>query len=70
MTEDERLEWCKQRALAYLDQHDVKNAICSMISDMGTYGVGTKNEMILALGIMIATRRDEIEARRWIVGFR
>jgi hypothetical protein len=70
MTDDERLEWCKQRALEYLDQHDVRNAICSMISDMGTYGVGTKNEAILALGIIIATNKNEVEARRWIMGFR
>jgi hypothetical protein len=65
------LEWCKKRALKYLDMEgDVRNAICSMMSDMQTYKVGTKNEAILALGILIATREDPIEARRWIVGFR
>jgi hypothetical protein len=70
MTDDERLEWCKQRALEYLDQHDVKNAIGSMMSDMYTYNVGTKNGSIAMLGILIASRDDEVEARRWIVGFR
>jgi hypothetical protein len=70
MTDDERLEWCKQRALKYLDKGDVRNAICSMMSDMNDYKVGTKNEAIAMLGIMIASRNDEVEARRWIVGFR
>jgi hypothetical protein len=66
----ERLEWCKQRAREYLNAGDVRNAICSMIGDLQTYDVGTKNEAIMALGIMIATNQDEVEARRWIEGFR
>jgi hypothetical protein len=70
MTDDERLEWCKQRALKYLDQHDVKSAIASMMADMCEYNVGTKNGAVMMLGIMVATRDDEVEARRWIVGFR
>jgi hypothetical protein len=70
-TRDEHLEWCKRRALQYLDQRDVQNAIISMMSDMGQHE-GTKNmsQSILALGLMLAANEDEVGARRWIVGFR
>ena len=33
-TRDEHLAWCKQRALAYVDRGDLKNALASMGSDM------------------------------------
>lgn len=68
---EEHLEWCKKRALEYLDQGDVRNAICSMMSDMRSHPeTEGMNQAILALGLLIATREDMIEARRWIVGFR
>lgn len=70
-TYDEHLAWCKQRALQYLDAHDVKNAICSMMSDLNKHEeTKRQNQYIMALGIIIATDDDELEARRWIEGFR
>ena len=69
-TRDEHLAWCKQRALEYLNQHDVRNAICSMMSDMKEHEETPVNGTIAALGIVIAMDEDEIEARRWIEGFR
>lgn len=71
MTYDEHLAWCKQRALQYLDEHNVRDAICSMMSDLNKHEETKKqSQSILALGILIATQNDEIEARRWIEGFR
>lgn len=67
---EEHLAWCKQRALQYLDQHDIQNAICSMMSDMKEHPETPVNQGIAMLGIMIAAQQDEIEARRWIEGFR
>ena len=70
MNRDEHLAWCKGRALEYLDQHDVKNAIASMMSDMKEHPETPVPDAIATLGIMIATKEDEVGARRWIVGFR
>jgi hypothetical protein len=71
MTRDEHLEHCKRRALEYLDAGEVQNAICSMMSDMRQHEeTKSMNQAILALGLLIATNEDPIEARRWIVGFR
>ena len=69
-TRDEHLAWCKQRALEYLNQHDVRNAVCSMMSDMKEHPETPINDAIAALGIIIATNEDDYEARRWIEGFR
>ena len=69
-TRDEHLEWCKQRALQYLDQWDVKNAISSMMSDMKEHPETPINQAILALGLIYASNDDIEGARRWIEGFR
>ena len=34
MTRDERIQWCKDRAIEYLDKGDTKNAFASMLSDL------------------------------------
>jgi hypothetical protein len=34
MTKDEHLEWCKKRALEYLDAGDPAQAFTSMMSDL------------------------------------
>ena len=71
MTRDEHLAWCKKRALEYVDDWDVRSAICSMMSDLQKHPeTKDQNPAIMALGLLIATSRDELEARRWIEGFR
>jgi len=71
MGRQEHLEWCKQRALEYLDRGDVKEAVTSMLSDLGkhpeTKGAGEKMAM---LGILACMSGDMNEARRFIEGFR
>jgi len=34
MTRKEHLKWCKDRALEYVDDNDLKQAYASMMSDM------------------------------------
>ena len=66
----EHLELCKGRALEYLDQGDVVNAIASMLSDLSkheeTKGIGEK---LNPLGMMYAMNRDLRGARHFIEGF-
>jgi len=70
-TRDEHLEWCKQRALEYVDRGDFTEALTSMLSDLGKHPETAKHAGI-ALGVMMAsagllTTRQEIE--RFIKGF-
>lgn len=69
-TRDEHLAWCKRRAHEYLDHDgDVRNAITSMMSDLGKHPETTLTlpEMNLAMAIMVAN--DQARARQFIDGF-
>lgn len=37
MNRQNHLQWCKDRAIEYLDQDDLNNAATSMMSDMGKH---------------------------------
>jgi len=71
MTRDEHMEWCKQRALEYIDRGDVSSALGSMMSDLGKHEE-TKDHPAIQLGAMLllgghlSTAPD---ARRFIEGF-
>jgi hypothetical protein len=70
MTRQEHLEWCKKRALEYLDKGDIPNAIASMMSDMQKHEeTKFNNPMLNLLGLRAAQCGDREEARRYIVGF-
>lgn len=70
MTRQEHLEWCKKRALEYLDKGDVTNAVASMMSDLSKHPeTETKNPFLNQLGLMAAASGDVREARRFITGF-
>ena len=70
-TREEHLAWCKERALAYLADHDVRNAITSMLSDLGKHpecaGAGEKMALF---GMMIIRDYSVDDARKFIEGFR
>ena len=70
MDRQEHLEWCKERALEYLNQGDAVNAITSMLSDLNkheeTRGAGGA---MAPLGMLYATQNDHDGARRFIEGF-
>jgi hypothetical protein len=70
-TREEHLQWCKDRALEYLDAGDIVDAITSMASDLDKHPE-TKpgNAALLALGMMHAINYDLAGARRWIEGWR
>lgn len=71
MTRDEHLAWCKRRALEYLDEGDVVNALTSMQSDLSKHeelkGIADK---MAPLAMFIMVNPDLREARRYIEGFR
>ncbi len=70
MTRQEHLDWCKKRALEYLDRGNVMEAIASMMSDMEKHPETKSNNPFLnAMGLAAAASGDEREARRFIVGF-
>ncbi len=70
MERQEHLQWCKDRALEYLDRGDLVNAIASMLSDLSkhdeTRGIGKK---LGQLGMLYVMNHDSAGARRFIEGF-
>lgn len=52
MTRNEHLEWCKQRALEYVDMGDTAQAWASMASDLKKHPE-TANHSALELGMMM-----------------
>jgi hypothetical protein len=69
MTREEHLQWCKHRALEYLDQGDLKNAVASMGSDLGKHEETRKLQPLTMLGMHHLMKGDAREVRRWIEGF-
>lgn len=74
---DERLQWCKDRALEYLPASPA-DALTSFMSDAGKPYEDQPNlidwtkpamQMLTQLGMMHAMRRDAGEMERWIKGF-
>lgn len=71
MTRKEHLEWCKQRAMEYVDAGDLTNAITSMLSDLRkhpeteTHIGGELGAMLLIGGHM----KDTQSVTQWIQGF-
>jgi Tfp pilus assembly protein PilF len=70
-TREEHLEWCKQRALQYLDRGEVEHAVTSMLSDIAKHPeTKLANEYLAMLGMMTIRDNDAEAARRYILGFR
>lgn len=64
------MRWCKERALAYLDQGDIQNAFASMTSDLGKHPeTQTAGEAMTAIGLLYLMNHDHEGMRRWITGF-
>jgi hypothetical protein len=72
MTRDEHLAWCKKRALEYLDEGDLVNAVASMGSDLSKHPESRTfaNEYLLMLAMTYVAEGDTAGVRRWIEGFR
>ena len=73
MERDEHVEWCKKRALEYLDAFDPQNAFTSMLSDLRKHPE-TENHIGIRMGVGFMMLEGWInnprEVRRWIEGFR
>lgn len=71
MTRESHLEWCKERAHAYVDADQMSNAFASIISDLGKHPE-TEGHADMELGMMLreAGKLDtESEMREFIEGF-
>ena len=69
MTRSEHMQWCKERALAYLPGSPT-DAVSSMASDMLKHQETKDTQpMLLMLGLMAAQSGNVAEVERWITGF-
>ena len=71
MTRSEHLQWCKNRALEYLNVGDLSQAFASMCSDLNKHPETTGHIGIkLGIGlIMIGDLSTSNEMRKFIEGF-
>ena len=73
MNRSEHLQWCKERALAYVDEGSNQDAMTSMISDLGKHsGTESSAQIGFSLG-MIAMKSgsaDEMSQRAVSVSLR
>lgn len=70
-TRKEHLDWCKKRALEYVDLGDTDQALASMMSDLTKHPetedhIGIQMGMMLSLGGHLSS---PTKMREWIVGF-
>jgi hypothetical protein len=70
-TRDEHLEWCKRRALEYLEAGDILKAVGSMGSGLMDHKELKDISVSMApVGLFYAVNGDFEGARHWIEGFR
>ncbi len=71
MNRNEHMEWCKERALEYLDRGDITNAWASMTSDLRKHPE-TADHPAIDLGsnlFMSGNLSDTESMRHFIEGF-
>jgi hypothetical protein len=71
MTRQEHLDWCKQRAIEYVDRGDMKNAFASMMSDIRKHKE-TSNHPAINVGmqmLMSGKLSNAEDMRKFINGF-
>lgn len=70
MDRSEHLQWCKDRALEYLNRGDLNNAATSMMSDMKKHPETANYPAVLDQLVMLELmNRNADGVRRWIEGF-
>ncbi len=69
MNRQEHIQWCKDRALEYVELGDLTNAVASMSSDIEKHDE-TKGHSGALLGVMELLGSPSQESiKRWINGF-
>jgi len=71
MTRNEHLQWCKDRALEYVDAGDLPQAFASMCSDLSKHSE-TAGHIGIELGMglmMIGNLNTSDKMRKFIRGF-
>jgi len=71
MTRAEHLQWCKDRAMEYINNGDIQQGVTSMLSDL-TKHQETKKHAGIELGtrlMMIGQLNTTLDAERFINGF-
>lgn len=71
MTRSEHLQWCKERALEYIDSGDISGAYASMTSDLKKHPE-TEGHTAIMLGMMLMLGghlNTPNEMRKFIEGF-
>lgn len=62
---EEHLQWCKKRALEYVETGDLQQAYASMCSDLNKHeGTADHSAMALGMGLMVSGSLDTQETMR------
>lgn len=70
MDRQEHLDWCKERALEYVERGELADAVASMMSDLGKHPeTECNNPTLAAFGMMAVMQKDPEGVRRFITGF-
>jgi hypothetical protein len=71
MTRSEHIEWCKKRALEYVDNDDLTSAFSSMMSDLTKHPETDGHAgAVLGMGLLMIGALDTSEKmRNFIEGF-
>ena len=70
MNRQEHLEWCKSRALEYVDDGDNQQAMSSMMSDLRKHDETSDVAVVcFPLGMMALQSGSSSEMRKFIEGF-
>lgn len=66
----EHLQWCKDRAMEYVNKGDYLNAIASMTSDLGKHPETAGSvETAVMLSPLVMMNPSHREAERFVLGF-
>lgn len=71
VTRGDHIAWCKMRALEYVDEGDLVNAVASMLSDLGKHPA-TSCHVGISLGVTLqftGQLKTEEQVRKFIEGF-
>ncbi len=71
MDRNEHLQWCKDRAMEYIDQNEVADGVASFMSDMTKHPETEGHSALELMTMMLVSGQLETarQARKFIEGF-